>query len=66
PSMLELRHQLKDADRKLKTDKPTALTEALTSDMSDEDFVKLCRETRVDHEDEYMGFLRTISKQKFD
>ena len=65
PAMLELRHQLKDANLKLKTDKPTALTEAITSDMSDEDFVKLCRETLEANGEDYMAFLRAISKQKF-
>lgn len=66
PAMLELRHQLKDADRKLKTNKPTALTEAITSDMSDEDFVKLCRETLSNSPSDYLSFLRTIARQDFD
>lgn len=65
PAMFELRHQLKDAGLKLKTDKPTALTEAITSDMTDDDFVKLCRETLDTNEDDYKEFLKTISRQKF-
>ena len=66
PAMLELRHHLRDAGLKLKTEKPTALTEAITSDMTDEDFTSLCRQSLADSEDDYKAFLLTLSQQKFE
>ncbi len=65
PAMLEFRHQLKDANLKLKTDTPTPLTEGLPSDMTDDDFVKLCRDTLNANQEDYLKFLRTISQQNY-
>lgn len=64
PAIMELRRQLKSEERSLETEEPNNLTDAITSDMTDEEFLSLCQE--VIGTEEYVHFLTVIKNQGFE